>query len=270
MKSLAFLRTMLLFLLIAAPGLCWGANALIVHDGTPGIEADALANLTTHLTAATFTVTPNVGVPGGSLATYQQIWDIRFNNTTPLSASDITAYTTYLAGGGSLFVMGENTGFITRDNSIVSLITAVGGGTITITTPSNTETVMAPFTGPTPLTTITFLAAAGATYPPGNGRFVTRDMSPAGAALVFSPGTLTSAMAGTLIAVFDVNFLQAGADSNSQALTDNMIAFLAAPVHLPPLNLSLSVPTLSQWGMILFMVLAGLGSVYYVKRQRRV
>jgi hypothetical protein len=32
---------------------------------------------------------------------------------------------------------------------------------------------------------------------------------------------------------------------------------------------STPVPTLSEWGMIIFMVLAGLGSVYYLKRQRR-
>lgn len=31
-----------------------------------------------------------------------------------------------------------------------------------------------------------------------------------------------------------------------------------------------SVPTLSEWGMIIFMVFAGLGSVSYLRRQRRV
>lgn len=30
-----------------------------------------------------------------------------------------------------------------------------------------------------------------------------------------------------------------------------------------------SVPTMNEWGMIIFIVLAGLGSVYYLKRQRR-
>jgi hypothetical protein len=30
-----------------------------------------------------------------------------------------------------------------------------------------------------------------------------------------------------------------------------------------------SVPTMTEWGMIIFMVLAGLGSVYYLRRQRR-
>jgi hypothetical protein len=30
-----------------------------------------------------------------------------------------------------------------------------------------------------------------------------------------------------------------------------------------------SVPTLTEWGMIVFMILAGLGAVYYLRRQRR-
>ena len=30
-----------------------------------------------------------------------------------------------------------------------------------------------------------------------------------------------------------------------------------------------SVPTMNEWGMIIFIVLAGLGSVYYLRRQRR-
>ena len=30
-----------------------------------------------------------------------------------------------------------------------------------------------------------------------------------------------------------------------------------------------AVPTMSEWGMIIFMVLAGLGAVYYMRRQRR-
>lgn len=30
-----------------------------------------------------------------------------------------------------------------------------------------------------------------------------------------------------------------------------------------------SVPTLNEWGMIIFMVLAGLGSVFYIRRNYR-
>ena len=34
-------------------------------------------------------------------------------------------------------------------------------------------------------------------------------------------------------------------------------------------TITTAVPTLSQWGMIIFMALAGLGAVYYLRRQRR-
>jgi hypothetical protein len=31
---------------------------------------------------------------------------------------------------------------------------------------------------------------------------------------------------------------------------------------------SLGIPTLTQWGMIIFVVLTGLGAVYYLRRQK--
>jgi hypothetical protein len=211
----------------------WAANALIVQDGTAGIEADALGNLTSKLTAAGFTVS-NVavavsGVPAGSLAGMQQVWDIRFNNTTPLSSADIATYVAYMAGGGSLFVMGENAGFATRDNTIVSLVSAAGGGTIATATPANFEILNGIFDGPAPVQTITFLASAGSTTP-GTGQFITIDpVSNIGGSIVWGPGSMSAAMAGSLIVVFDVNFLQTGADANSQAFTRNLISYLAAP-----------------------------------------
>jgi hypothetical protein len=207
-------------------------SALIVHDGTLGIEADALANLTTHLTAHGIVVTANVGLPGGSISNFRQIWDIRYDNSTPLSAGDITAYVNYMAGGGSLFVIGENAGFMTRNNSLIGLVQAAGGGTITLSTPSSTETAVPPFNGPSALSSLTFLAASGAAYPSGtaSGRLITADGTNRGAAIVWGPGQMSSAAAGALILVFDVNFLQAGATAPLQALTDNIISYLAAPV----------------------------------------
>jgi hypothetical protein len=52
-----------------------------------------------------------------------------------------------------------------------------------------------------------------------------------------------------LITVFDVNFLQAGATAPLQALASNLVAYLAAPI--PVGNPPASVPTLSEWAMIL-------------------
>jgi hypothetical protein len=37
---------------------------------------------------------------------------------------------------------------------------------------------------------------------------------------------------------------------------------------LPP-SQPVSIPTITEWGMIIFMVLAGLGAVYYLRKQRR-
>ncbi len=92
-----------------------------------------------------------------------------------LSGSDITAYVAYMAAVEALFVMGENSGFLTRDNSILALITAAGGGTIVLENNSaDTQTVQAPFTGPVTLATLTFAAIGGFTSP-GHGAFITED-----------------------------------------------------------------------------------------------
>jgi hypothetical protein len=240
---------------------CWGASgpALVVHDGTPGIEADVLANVTGKLTAAGYTVSASVGVPGGSLAANKQIWDIRFNNTTPLTASDVTAYGNYLIAGGVLFLDGENTGFATRNASIVNFVAQAGGGNIIASTGAiNAQVVQSPFTGPTAVTNITILAGAAVTSP-GFGALILKDTSSSGSGIGWGPGSLGAAPTGTLIAVFDVNFLQAGADAASQALSNNIVAFMAAPTSFgtpaprpqDPVSSAAAVPTLTEWGMVL-------------------
>jgi len=64
-----------------------------------------------------------------------------------------------------MFVMGENSGFATRNNSVLALIAAAGGGTLTFTTPNATQTVVAPFTGPNPVASLFYLAPGGVTIP---------------------------------------------------------------------------------------------------------
>jgi hypothetical protein len=249
-------RTLLKYsglLSIALP--LFGANALIVHDGAGGLSANVVSNLQTKLAAASYTVSTNVGVPAGSLASYAQVWDVRYSNSTPLSATDITAYVAYLAGGGSLFVMGENTGFMPRNNTIVSLIGAAGGGSVTVTNPvSNTQTVQAPFTGPNQITTVTYLASASALPAYGTGAAITKDAEDRASAVVWSPGRLSAAPAGSLIVVFDVNFMQTDAFESSQAFLANLVAYLADPIPVGP-QPPTGIPALSTWTMVL---LAGL------------
>ena len=223
-------------LLLVFPSASWAVNALIVQDGTVGTESDALGNLAAKLTAAGYTVTNNVGVPAGPLApTYKQVWDIRFNNTTPLTPTDDAAYLTFLQNGGSLFVVGENLGFVARNNSIVAFVLQAGGGSLTLATPQATQNVQAPFTGPNAVSTMTYLLGGGTTTP-GTGSFITKDAGGLGTAIAFGPGTLTNAPGGTLIVVFDVNFLQSFADASSQTLIQNLISYLGAPsiINTPP------------------------------------
>jgi hypothetical protein len=246
-------------------------NALIVEDGVLGNNAEGFAttNLTNLLTTAGYVVTTNAGVPAGSLASYHQIWDIRYDVT--LSGSDINAYITYLGGGGHMFVMGENTtDFQARDTSMASLVQFAGGGTLTFAAPVfvaatptytagyNPQTVQGVFsTTPNSVPSFNYAVAGGVSSPPGTGAFISVDTNHVGSAVVFGPGTLANASTGSLEIVFDVDFLEPQlnvTDPNSQRFTVNLIQYLSAPnVPPPPPSPSASVgaPALSEWGILL-------------------
>jgi hypothetical protein len=197
------------------------ATVLIVTGSTP--YTNVVPNLTSIMEAAALTVTTSEEVPPGDLSAYGRIWDIRYEDGQPLTADDITSYTNYIANGGTLVVIGENTGFMTRNNSIVALISALGGGTITVTDPiSDTQTVQPPFNSPNVITDVTFPSAA-ATEDPGTGAFITKDSGNRGAAIYYARGTLSNAAAGSLMVVFDVNWMTNSYSTDFQDLIDNMI-----------------------------------------------
>jgi hypothetical protein len=205
---------------VAAP------TALIVNDNlNDPTRVTALTTLTNIMTTAGMTITTNIGVPAGDLSGYTQIWDIRYDNRA-LTAGEITSYETYVAGGGILVMIGENTtGFLTRDNSIISLISTLGGGNITLVTPLDLQTVESPFTGPNTVTSVTYELAAG-TANPGTGVFITKDTNGDGSAIFYGLGTLSNATAGRLIVVFDINFLDSSAPDyvDYEKLTANILS----------------------------------------------
>jgi len=197
------------------------ATVLIVTGSSP--YTNVVPNLTSIMEAASLTVTTSEEVPPGDLSAYGRIWDIRYDNDQPLTADNITSYTDYIANGGTLVVIGENTGFMTRNNSIVALISALGGGTITVTEPSSdTQTVQPPFDSPNVITNVTFPSPA-ATEDPGTGAFMTKDSGNRGAAIYYARGTLSNAAAGRLMVVFDVNWMTNTYDPAFQDLIDNII-----------------------------------------------
>jgi hypothetical protein len=271
MKFSIAVRRAAMLMALTIPSLCWGfgppaKTALVVTETGSGFQTDinaVVSFLSGRLTTAGYTVTSNVGVPG-SLSGYNEIWDIRAD--TALSGSDITAYVAYMAGGGSLFAMGENgTCCSARDASVAALITAAGGGTVTLETNSaNLQTVQAPFTGPVSLTTITYADIGGFTSA-GSGAFITKDTATSGGALIFGPGTMTNATSGVLASVLDVNFMDNNPPGSglSQALTDNLIAYLGAPTVIPNSPLATPGPPTA------LLVAIGMGGAWLVAARRR-
>ena len=202
------------------------ATVLIVNDGTTGtIEADMVANLSTIVTSAGFTANSSVGIPAGDLSSLKQIWDLRYNNTV-LTGLEVTSYSSYLQVGGTLVMIGgpgPTLGFDFRNSSIVSLIFGLGGGTIAITNADLTQTVQAPFNQPNAVGSVTFsVTPGGVLTPPGTGALITMNAN-IGTAIFYAAGTLNVAPLGSLMVVFDFDFLQSTADTNSKNLTSNMV-----------------------------------------------
>ncbi len=215
-----------------------GTVAIINGSSTtsePGTTSLITNNLVT-LEAAVGNATTVLDTIPVSLAGFAQVWDIRFFNAAALTAADQAQYAAFLVGGGNMFVMGENSGFATRNNSVLALINLLGGGSLnfldTTGLGEDTQTVNSPFTGPNPVASLTYLASGGFNGP-GTGQFITQFSPTAGSGIAFGPGTLSGAPLGTLTTIFDVNFMQGDVGTDSQNLTKNLVGFVNNPTGVP-------------------------------------
>ncbi len=210
---------------------------LFVNNAALTSEAGTTASITLNLKnlheAVGNTVTVVNDLPA-IIAGYNQIWDLGFSNSGALTAAEQAQYVSFLAGGGGLFVMGENSGFATRNNSIFALIGLAGGGTVGFAGDCNSnQTVLSPFTGPNPVTSVAF-AAPGCFNDDGTGQFITLGANGKGAGIAFGLGTLANAPLGALTSILDVNFMQNSFDlPSSQNLTKNLIGFVGNQVDPP-------------------------------------
>jgi len=221
-------------------------TAFILQDGTPGNEANVVSNLTSRLTNAGFGVTNSMTLP--ALAGVKEVWDVEFNNTTPLTAPNRASYLAYLQSGGTLFLDGENVGFATRNNSLLSFLGTLGAGNIpgTSVTANNSQTVLGTVaTTPNAVPTLGYLAASGIANP-GTGICITKDSNGICSAIGFPVNSLANARRGTVVVVFDINYLERPSDAPSQKFIDNLIAFLGTGGAGNPIVLLLPVGTKNQ------------------------
>lgn len=262
-------RTLLALLFAAAclalPVGAWAGNVLIINGSTLTSETGTTADITANLSAletAAGNVPTVMDVPPASLAGFDEVWDIRFSNSSPLSVSDQALYLAFLQAGKKMFIMGENAFFTTRNNSVIALVASAGGGALTFVVPAQTQTVNPPFTLPNPVSSITWNASGGTTSP-GSGFFATNSGS-SGSAIAWNPGSLANAAAARLVVVFDVNFMQAGASTNENNFFKNLIGFITTGGG----GGSLEVPTLSVWALIALSLFVALFAVRVGTRRR--
>ena len=211
---------------------------LIINGANQTTEVDTTLALTDNLKVLHEAVGNTVTIVDDLLAdlsAYSQIWDVRFFNAAALNSSEQTAYSNYLVNGGGLFLMGENGYFMERNNSVLSLISSLGGGDLGFNDcQDGTQQVHAPFTGPNDVAEVTY-ALSGCFSSKGTGQWITsRADGSAGSGVAFAAGSLSNAMAGALTTILDVNFMMNEFDlPNSQQLTKNLIAFVGEQTQNP-------------------------------------
>lgn len=202
-------------------GVAFGAQAADVLIIDYGIVATIDTNLQSRLQAAgaNATIISSNALPT-DLSMYSQVWDLGANAT--ISTGYASTITSYLQGGGTMFLMGENAGYgAARNTSLVSLIADLGGGTIpSVTTNSSNSQTVDPALFTANSTSAVSFAAIGKFDGVGTGMCIT---SGCGAA-AWGAGTLSNALRGSFVSVLDVNFL--GGNYFQPDFTDNLIGYL--------------------------------------------
>jgi hypothetical protein len=220
---------------LALPASAHAGSILIVTGATGTSEPGTTAQITTNLTAlhvgAGNTVTVEDGIPS-DLSGFSQVWDLRFSSVFALTPAQQSQYVAFAQAGGGLFVMGENSGFQARNDSIAALLQDLGAGVIGFDNGlSSTQTVNAPFTGPTPVNSVTY-AAPGGFSSAGNCQYISQ-VGTSGTGIACAVGTLTNAPAGAFTSILDVNFLQFSFGAGNEALARNLVGFVGDQVDPP-------------------------------------
>ena len=201
--------------------------------------------------------------PPASLAGYQQVWDLRFANQSPLTTADQAAYLAYLQSGGRMFVMGENINLGARNATVIDFIDTAGGGALTFVEPGNAQTVTGvPFTDGG-LSTIVWWAAGGTTTP-GSGVFAASNAN-GGSAIVWRTGTLANAPAGTLAVVFDVSFMEPPSRTLNE---DQFFRNLCAFGSMRGGGAAVAVPANSPWALWSLACALGLAAMVILRKRR--
>jgi hypothetical protein len=133
--------------------------------------------------------------------------------------------------------MGENSGFMPRNNSLFSFINLAGGGSVGFGSGPDVQQACSPFNGPSAISTVDY-AAPGWFSSRGTGQWITAPncatSTGGGSGIAWAVGTLANAPAGALTSILDVNFMQTTAEMDNQNLTRNLVGFVGQQVPTSP------------------------------------
>jgi hypothetical protein len=140
------------------------------------------------------------------IAEYAHIWDIGYD--TLITANAGNKFLTYLSGGGAIFFLGENSSFLERDSSLISLITLAGGGAVATNgiALGMTQATVEPQFRVANQNPIVFFNAPGAFSNIGSANILSQSNGGTHGA-VWKTGSLSNAPTGAIVSVLDINFL---------------------------------------------------------------
>ena len=216
----------LLFLLLFSVNVFASDTALIMHSS----YSDAHTNVKSQLEEDGYTVTLQTSgvVPNNLISNYDVVFDMKYNNN--IGSNGKTRYQNFVQAGGTLIVVGENSGSYSNDNNTIrALIQNKFGGTLTFQ--GNTGGT---FCGNDCNMTQTNTAAGVSSYSDvgvypygayftGDGTWVVKSTSGKILWMKWSGNQLPSGYTGAVYVTFDINQFTSTYDSAS---TDEFIGEL--------------------------------------------
>ena len=216
----------LLFLLLFSVNVFASDTALIMHSS----YSDAHTNVKSQLEEDGYTVTLQTSgvVPDNLISNYDVVFDMKYNNN--IGSNGKTRYQNFVQAGGTLIVVGENSGSYSNDNNTIrALIQNKFGGTLTFQ--GNTGGT---FCGNDCNMTQTNTAAGVSSYSDvgvypygayftGDGTWVVKSTSGKILWMKWSGDQLPSGYTGAVYTTFDINQFTTTYDSAS---TDEFIGEL--------------------------------------------
>jgi len=171
-------------------------DVLILHQNYGG----AHTNIGSRLYTEGHTITYSTGGVPTDVSSYQQIYDLRYNNT--YLAAEVTTLDNFVKNGGFLMMNGENSGFAARNNSIASVVSTAGGGTLTFGSGSNSYTVInSDFSNDTGTVT----GAAGSSLTNSQGQYVFKTTTGVIGGMIWQAADLGSGYTGAIFVTADIN-----------------------------------------------------------------